>query len=75
MKRTILALGLVAFTAPAFAQAADFATADTNGDGLVTMEELKAALPDITAEAATAADTDGDGMLNEEEYGVVANAG
>lgn len=75
MKKTLIALGFVAFTAPAFAEAVDFTTADSDGDGMISMEELKAAMPDVTDEAATAADADGDGSLNADEYTTLANAG
>ncbi len=75
MKKLIVALGILAFTAPAFAETADFATADADGNGMVSMDELKAAMPDVAEDAAMAADTDGDGSLNADEYAALANAG
>jgi hypothetical protein len=67
------ATGLVAlslFAAPAaFAQnAGDFATADANGDGIVTLEEMQAIWPEFTADQLTAADTDLSGGLSDTEF-------
>jgi hypothetical protein len=46
----------------------DFATADANSDGMVTMEEGKVVHADWTAESFAALDTDGNGSLSAEEY-------
>jgi len=69
MKKTsiAIALGAMFMSGAAFA-AADFATADANSDGQVTVEEAAAAAPEITAEKFKAADTNGDGSLSAEEY-------
>ncbi len=72
MKKILITLGIVAFAASAHAAGPDFATADTDQNGMVSMEELKAAMPDVTDEAATAADADADGSLNAEEYAALA---
>ena len=68
---TAAALTLVA---PAWAQA-DLGTLDTDGDGMVSYEELQAASPDITPEQFAAIDTDGDGMLNADELSAAQTAG
>lgn len=68
MNKILASLALVAFTLPAFAQTADFATVDADGSGTVTWEEVQAALPDATEEQFQAADADGSGDLSEEEF-------
>lgn len=64
---TILASAGFLLVAPTLAAAADFATADADGDGKLTMEEAKVMIPDLTAEEFESADEDGDGMLSAEE--------
>ena len=41
---------------------------DANGDGLVTFDELLAAVPTATEESFVAIDTNGDGALDADEY-------
>lgn len=73
MKKALLAAAaLTASAAFAFAQAPDFTAVDTDASGTVTMEEAKAAMPDITEEAFAAADTDQSGDLSLEEYAAMA---
>ena len=62
----VAALGLSAATA--FAQAPDFASVDTSGDGMVSMQEGIAAGFDWSAEQFSEADSNGDGALSAEEY-------
>ena len=59
-----LAVSLFAITA---AQAAELADLDKDADGMVSMEEAKAMMPDLSDEKFKAADADGDGKLNAEE--------
>ena len=66
MKTLLAALAAAALTISA-AQAAELSEVDTDGNGTVSMEEAKAAMPDITEEAFKAADADESGELNEEE--------
>ncbi len=61
----VLAVFVLSITA---VQAADFAEVDTDGDGMVTMDEAKAAMPDLSEDSFGEADADGDGSLNEEEF-------
>lgn len=69
MKKLMISVAALALmSAPAFAQAADFSTADANGDGQVTYEEAVAVLPDLTEDQFKAADTDSNGTLSEAEY-------
>ena len=58
----------LAMSGTALAQAPDHAALDTNGDGAVSLAEVKAALPDLTDEQIIAADADQDGNLSAEEY-------
>lgn len=71
--KTILmsAVAAVALTAPAWAQT----DLDANADGMVTLDEVQAANPDITAEDFSAMDTDSDGVLSPEEVGAAQEAG
>lgn len=59
-----LAVSLFAITA---AQAAEVADLDKDADGMVSMEEAKAMMPDLSDEKFKAADADGDGKLSAEE--------
>lgn len=72
MKKLLLAIGILGFaSAPALsAPTVDFATADANGDGQVTMEEATGAGLTWSAEEFAALDTDQSGALSEEEYKV-----
>ena len=40
---------------------------DANGDGLMTIEEVRAVFPEITAETFSAVDVNGDGALDDAE--------
>lgn len=48
---------------------------DVNGDGAWSMEEVAAAVPDLTAETFAAIDTDANGSLNADELAVAITAG
>lgn len=74
MKKIALAFGaILAVAVPeAHAQAV---IADTDGDGVFSMEELVAAFPDMTTEAFVAADSNGDGSINMEELAAALEAG
>ena len=62
-----IALGAMFMAGVAFA-AEDFATADADNDGQVTVEEAAAAAPEITEEKFKEADANSDGTLSAEEY-------
>ncbi|GFE51689.1 hypothetical protein So717_34420 [Roseobacter cerasinus] len=55
----------------AFAQLA----ADANGDGVLTIDEVQAAFPDITAESFSTMDLNADGALDEAEVQAAQEAG
>lgn len=63
-----LALGLPTL---AFAQNA----ADTNGDGVLTIDEVQAVVPDVDAEGFAQMDTNGDGALDQDEITIAQEAG
>lgn len=68
MKKLIALTTLIALSTPALAQDETFAALDADSDGVISMEELMVAMPDLTEADYTAADSDGDGGLSEEEF-------
>lgn len=62
----IAALGLT--TSAALAQAPEFASIDTDGNGTISMEEGAAAGLEWTEDDFKAADANADGGLSEDEY-------
>ena len=74
MKKTLIttltALGL---TLPAVAFGAT--EVDTNGDGVLTIDEVQAVFPEITTEAFTAMDVNADGALDDDEVVAAQEAG
>lgn len=69
MKSLIAALGISALTTVAWAQSApEFTQVDANADGAISMEEAKAAMPDMDEAKIVAADANNDGLLSPEEY-------
>ncbi|WP_028913928.1 calcium-binding protein [Pseudorhodobacter ferrugineus] len=74
MKKFVLALG--AISALVVAQAnAQTVIADTDGNGVYSMEELVVSFPDLTAENFAAADTNADGSIDMEELAAAVEAG
>lgn len=66
----------VGLTALTFAGLAIAATEiDTDGDGVYSMEELKAAYPDLSEDILSAVDTDTDGSVSEAELLAAIEAG
>ncbi|MEP1519176.1 MULTISPECIES: hypothetical protein [Ascidiaceihabitans] len=59
-----------AFASPALAQ-----SADANGDGVLTIDEVQAVYPDVTADSFTAMDLNADGALDAEEVSAAQDAG
>ena len=49
--------------------------ADTNGDGLLTLDEVQTAYPDVTADAFVTMDVNADGALDEDEVAAAQDAG
>lgn len=69
----LLALGLI--TLPAAAFAADYVAADGNGDGMLSLDEIQAILPEVTTDIFITMDADGDGLLNADELAVAQTEG
>ena len=69
---TFLALALAT---PLLALEGPASEADSNGDGVLSWEEVTAAWPEISSDSFAALDADGDGMLNEAEVAAAVEAG
>ena len=48
---------------------------DANGDGVVTLKEVQAVYPEITAKEFSTVDTNGDGSVDEKEVRAAEKAG
>lgn len=72
MKRILVTLAIIGFTAPAFAQAADFSAVDSDQNGALSWDEVTMAMPDTSEDAFRSADVDGSGDLSAEEYAAVS---
>ena len=70
LKTTVLIAATLAV--PGLAMAAEI---DANGDGLLTVAEVQAIYPDITAEQFAEMDTNADGSLEEAEVQAATEAG
>ena len=69
--RKFLAIVLATGFASTAALAADFTAVDADQNGSVTMEEAKAAMPELTEDAFKAADGDQNGELSADEFGTI----
>lgn len=49
--------------------------ADANGDGLLTLDEVQAVMPEVTAESFSAMDLNADGALDAAEVEAAQDAG
>ncbi|MGV6803422.1 MAG: hypothetical protein ACWA49_04385 [Ruegeria sp.] len=49
--------------------------ADANGDGVLTIEEVQAVMPEIDAEGFAQLDANGDGALDQAEVAAAQDAG
>lgn len=73
MKTVLVTLAALTMTAAAYAAVPDFSAVDTDGNGEISMDELKAAIPDISPDKVKAADTNGDGQLDQQEYAALTS--
>jgi len=73
MKTLKLALTATCLTLPAAAFAAT--SMDTNGDGVLTVDEVQAVYPDMTPETFSAMDVNADGALDDDEVVAGQDAG
>lgn len=72
---TLAANVLLLIALPTLALAVTAAEIDTNGDGLVTIDEAQAVFPDMAVETFTAMDLNADGALDAEEMAAAQEAG
>ena len=75
MTRMTKILGLTMFLAPGVALAMTTAEVDANGDGMLTVDEVQAVFPDVTAEEFSAMDLNADGGLDDAEIQAAQEAG
>lgn len=73
MTRLFAPLSVLAFVVAGAASAAT--DADANGDGVLTIEEVQAVMPDVSAETFNAMDTNADGTLDADEVQAAQTAG
>lgn len=71
----LTAIALSTLCVPAFAMSAGAAELDANGDGLLSVSEVQAVYPDVTAEQFSAMDLNADGALDNEEIVAAQEAG
>jgi len=72
-KTTLVAFGIMAAgITPIAAQSADI---DINGDGMYSIAELQAYLPDMSEDTFAVLDTSGDGLLDADEISAGVSAG
>lgn len=76
MKMTTLSLTLLPVIAlPALAMGQGATDLDANGDGMLSVEEVQVAFPDVTAETFMAMDTNTDGLLDADEVALAQESG
>ncbi|WP_037315696.1 hypothetical protein [Ruegeria halocynthiae] len=71
--QTLATISALVLGLPALAIAQS--SVDTNGDGVLTIEEVQAVLPDVDADGFSAMDANGDGALDQAEIAVAQEAG
>ena len=71
----LTAFALVTGCMPALAMGQGAAELDANGDGLLSVAEVQAVYPDVTAEQFSAMDLNADGALDDAEIQAAQEAG
>lgn len=71
--KTMTVVSALALGLPALAVAQS--SADANGDGVLTIEEVQAVMPDVDADGFAVMDANGDGALDADEVAVAQQAG
>lgn len=71
--QTLAVLSALAVGLPTLAAAQS--AADTNGDGVLTIEEVQAVVPDVDADTFSAMDANADGVLDVDEIAIAQEAG
>jgi hypothetical protein len=69
------AIAVSALCLPAYAMGEGAAELDANGDGLLSVTEVQAVYPDVTAEQFSAMDLNADGALDDVEVQSATEAG
>ncbi|MCA0906713.1 hypothetical protein LCM27_09930 [Ruegeria marisrubri] len=69
----VIGISIAALTLPGVLSAQS--STDANGDGVLTIEEIQAVLPDVDADTFSAMDANGDGALDADEVAVAQEAG
>jgi hypothetical protein len=72
MKQYILGASITAGLASMAIAATEI---DTNGDGVLTLDEVQAVFPEISTESFTAMDANADGALDDTEISAAQDAG
>lgn len=71
----LAAIAVSALCLPAYAMGQSATEVDANGDGLLSVSEVQAVYPDITAETFSAMDLNADGALDDAEIVAAQEAG
>ncbi|MEM9344475.1 MAG: hypothetical protein AAGA87_15640 [Pseudomonadota bacterium] len=74
MLKRLVAVSFVGIAATTAAHA-DMTALDTNADGVISFEEMLAAVPSVTEETFTTIDVNADGTIDADEYAAAEAAG
>jgi len=66
---------IAALAIPALAMGQGASELDTNGDGVLTIDEVQASFPDVSSDMFTAMDLNADGALDADEVAAAQEAG
>lgn len=66
---------VVAMTLPALAISQVASSLDVNGDGVLTIDEVQASYPEMSADSFSVMDLNADGALNADEVAAAQEAG
>lgn len=66
---------IAALAFPALVSGQVASSLDTNGDGVLTLDEVQASFPDMSADSFVAMDLNADGALNADEVVAAQEAG
>lgn len=73
--KTFALIATTALCVPAFAMGQSAAEADANEDGMLSLDEVQAVYPGVSADMFAAADLNGDGGLEDTEVTAAQQAG
>ncbi|MFC6583979.1 hypothetical protein [Sulfitobacter aestuariivivens] len=73
--KKLTAIALTTLCVPVYAMGSGAAELDANGDGLLSVTEVQAVYPDVTAEQFSAMDLNADGALDDSEVVAAEEAG